>query len=447
MAKLSLLAGTTSKRLYVFIQDSSQTDGRGLTGLAFNTGSLVASYVLPGAARVAITLATQTVTGAYSSGGFVEVDATNMPGVYRFDPPNAALAASNASVLIMLKGAANMAPCLMEVELTAIDNQAATNGGMSVLTTIQADTDDMQTRLPAALVSGRIDASVGAMANNVLTAAAIQADAITAAKVADGTIDSATFAAGAINAAAIATDAITAAKIAADAIGASELAADAVTEIQSGLATSASIVTAQADLDDIQTRLPAALVSGRIDASVGAMAADTLTAAALAADAGTEIGTAVWATATRALTDKANFSLSAAGIQAIWDALTSALTTAGSIGKLLVDNINATISSRLASASYTAPDNTSITAIKAKTDNLPASPAAVGSAMTLDLTQAIANGPTIGTVGYALVAGESQGAGDWTLVGTTLTLKRRNGSTFITFTVDSATDPTQRISP
>lgn len=40
---------------------------------------------------------------------------------------------------------------------------------------------------------------------------------------------------------------------------------------------------------------------------------------------------------------------------AIWAALTSALTTVGSIGKLLVDNINATISSRLASASYTTP--------------------------------------------------------------------------------------------
>jgi len=53
--------------------------------------------------------------------------------------------------------------------------------------------------------------------------------------------------------------------------------------------------------------------------------------------------------------DKTGYGLSGAAVQAIWDALTSALTTAGSIGKLLVDNINATISSRLASASYTAP--------------------------------------------------------------------------------------------
>ena len=39
-------------------------------------------------------------------------------------------------------------------------------------------------------------------------------------------------------------------------------------------------------------------------------------------------------------------TLQAGPIQAIWDALTSALTTAGSIGKLLVDNIDAAISSR-----------------------------------------------------------------------------------------------------
>lgn len=43
------------------------------------------------------------------------------------------------------------------------------------------------------------------------------------------------------------------------------------------------------DTQDIQSRLPAALVSGRIDASVGAMAANTVTASALASDAVTEI--------------------------------------------------------------------------------------------------------------------------------------------------------------
>lgn len=47
---------------------------------------------------------------------------------------------------------------------------------------------------------------------------------------------------------------------------------------------------------------------------------------------------------------------SAASIAAaVWAVATSGLTTAGTIGKLLVDNVNATISSRLAGASYTAP--------------------------------------------------------------------------------------------
>jgi hypothetical protein len=47
-----------------------------------------------------------------------------------------------------------------------------------------------------------------------------------------------------------------------------------------------------------------------------------------------------------------------------------------------ISNLDATISSRLASASYTAPANSDIASIKAKTDNLPASPAAVSDIPT-----------------------------------------------------------------
>lgn len=53
--------------------------------------------------------------------------------------------------------------------------------------------------------------------------------------------------------------------------------------------------------------------------------------------------------------DKTGYTLSSAGVQAIWDALTAALTTVNSIGKRLVDNIDATISSRLATSGYTTP--------------------------------------------------------------------------------------------
>jgi hypothetical protein len=64
--------------------------------------------------------------------------------------------------------------------------------------------------------------------------------------------------------------------IAANAVNASALAADAVTEIQGGLATQVSVDTIQSDTNDIQTRLPAALESGRIAAALDSAATAAL---------------------------------------------------------------------------------------------------------------------------------------------------------------------------
>ena len=120
--KLKLKEGTTNKLVRVFIQDSSSTTGAGLTGLVFNTSGLTGYYLPEGdASATSITLATATA-GTYTSGGFKEVDATNMPGVYEVGLPDAVVdATSEGSVLVMLKGAANMVPTLMEIELDAID--------------------------------------------------------------------------------------------------------------------------------------------------------------------------------------------------------------------------------------------------------------------------------------------------------------------------------------
>jgi hypothetical protein len=113
-------AGLTSQSIDLFIRDSSSTTGQGLTGLAYNSGSLVASY-RKGATgtRTAITLATQTVGGAFSSGGFVEIDATNMPGCYRLDLPNAAVDTAGF-VTVFLKGAANMVPVALRIDCRPI---------------------------------------------------------------------------------------------------------------------------------------------------------------------------------------------------------------------------------------------------------------------------------------------------------------------------------------
>lgn len=103
--------------------------------------------------------------------------------------------------------------------------------------------------------------------------------------------------------------------------------------------------------------------------------ADAITDAKVAADVTIASVTGAVGSVTAGVTvttnnDKTGYGLSSTAVQAIWDALTSALTTVGSVGKLLVDKLDAAITSRLASGSYTAPDNTSITAIKAKTDSL-----------------------------------------------------------------------------
>jgi hypothetical protein len=87
----------------------------------------------------------------------------------------------------------------------------------------------------------------------------------------------------------------------------------------------------------------------------------------------TDTATAVWAAGTRTLTAfdaafKTGYALSAAGVQAIWDALTAALTTAGSIGKLLVDNVNATISSLASQASVDALNDLSTADVKGQAD-------------------------------------------------------------------------------
>lgn len=124
--KLKIKEGTTSKLIRIFIQDSSATDGSGLTGLVFNSSGLSAYYYPEGdASATAITLATMTA-GTWATGGFIEVDATNMPGVYEIGLPDAVIDnTSEGSTLVMLKGATNMAPVLLEIELDKVDYRSA----------------------------------------------------------------------------------------------------------------------------------------------------------------------------------------------------------------------------------------------------------------------------------------------------------------------------------
>jgi hypothetical protein len=296
--KLAKLAGATSEIWQIFIADSSSTTGGGLTGLVFNSASLTAYYHRDtDTTATAITLVTMTV-GTFTSSGFKEIDATNMPGWYQFCPPNAALASGAKSAAFHLKGATNMVPLPIECQLTAYDPDNATSLGLS-----------------------RLDAAVSSRMATFTLPTNFSALSITAGGLVDIT------------------------QAAADKVWSS--ASRTLTAFSTALAVSvwdvldANIATASS----VGLRLKGLTftTANKVDATIQA-AGDFAQAAA----------DKVWSSATRSLTDKAGFALSAAGVQAIWDALTSALTTASSIGKLLVDNINATISSRGTGTALTA---------------------------------------------------------------------------------------------
>ncbi len=126
---MKIKRGSTSVRRLIFIADSSSSTGAGLTNLAYNTASLVAYYFAGDLSdEVAITLATATL-GTWTSGGFVAVDNTNMPGWYEIGIPNAALDGGNECA-IQFRGAANMVPVNIYIELDTLDYQTAAGGAV-----------------------------------------------------------------------------------------------------------------------------------------------------------------------------------------------------------------------------------------------------------------------------------------------------------------------------
>lgn len=186
--KLTVKKGTTNKILHVFISDSSSTTGAGLTGLLFNSASLVAYYVRPGSATATqIALATISTLGSWETGGFKEFDATNMPGVYEFHLPDAVLASGVDNVIIMLKGATNMAPLPMEIQLidnTELDIYARI--GAPVGASISVDIANVNDNVIDEVVGDAVHAtpnSVGAMIHAVYCRMMQKRTATTAAEV------------------------------------------------------------------------------------------------------------------------------------------------------------------------------------------------------------------------------------------------------------------------
>jgi hypothetical protein len=107
---ITIAPGSTSQSIELYL---------GATGLTFSTSGLAAYYVRNQSAPVAITLVTQTPTGAWASGGFAEISSSLVPGVYRLDVPNAAFAAGASDVTIVVRGASGTNGAVLTVTLSS----------------------------------------------------------------------------------------------------------------------------------------------------------------------------------------------------------------------------------------------------------------------------------------------------------------------------------------
>jgi hypothetical protein len=370
MAKLTVRSGASSRSEYIFVNDASSTTGAGLTGLAFNTAGLTAYYVTERGTPTAISLVTlASATAAYSSGGFVAVDATNLPGVYRLDVPAAVFATTKG--VVMLKGATNMVPVLLEYDVVAYDPTDTIRLG---LTSIPNVAQGSAGALPTGNATGQVTVATNndktgysltqAFPTNFASMAITAGGAVTAGTVSDKTGYSLTqtFPANFSSLAITAGGAVTAGTVS-DKTGYSlatapptavQIATQVWSEALPGTYTSGQagfkLNAAGSAADPWSTALPGAYSAGSAGNIIGNMVAST------------------WSAGTRTLTAGTNIVLAKnTGItgfnditaQSVWDVLASSVSLTNSIGLQLKTNIDTTVSSRLSASGYTAPPTTS----------------------------------------------------------------------------------------
>lgn len=169
-------AFTGSVTVYVTGDAGTQSIGSVGSGVCTHEGNGYHSYA-PAQAETNYDLIAFTFVGS----GAVPVTVQIYTAINPVTPvPNAATNATAVRSELGLTGSLDSAfgdiPTVSEFNARTIP--AADYATSAQATAIETDTQDIQSRLPAALVSGRMDSSVGAMAANTITASAVASDAI-----------------------------------------------------------------------------------------------------------------------------------------------------------------------------------------------------------------------------------------------------------------------------
>lgn len=107
---ITIAPGSTSQSIELYL---------GATGLTASTSGLSARYNRTRTASVSIPLVARTIAQAWTAGGFAEVDATNMPGVYRLDIPNESVDVGADDVTVVVRGASGTNGAVMTIKLSS----------------------------------------------------------------------------------------------------------------------------------------------------------------------------------------------------------------------------------------------------------------------------------------------------------------------------------------
>lgn len=178
---ITIAPGSTSQSIELYL---------GATGLTASTSGLSAYYNRTRSADVQINLQARNITQNWTSGGFAEVNPNTMPGVYRLDIPNEALAAGADDVTVVVRGASGTNGAVMSIKLSsgglttaqtssavwnALTNDHTTHGtfGWNVLRADQDSKEGLVTLHQSGGVS-RVDADIHAVVNDTAAATALK---------------------------------------------------------------------------------------------------------------------------------------------------------------------------------------------------------------------------------------------------------------------------------
>jgi hypothetical protein len=134
----------------------------GATGVSYNNSSLNALYLRQNSNPVSIGLTFVSPTGSWKSGGFVEVDSSTLPGVYRFDLPNEMLVSGANSANLIVRGSNLFNGAFINIDLiesvtnSSIANTVWTNASRTITGGIADTVTTLTNKAGFAITGGTI---------------------------------------------------------------------------------------------------------------------------------------------------------------------------------------------------------------------------------------------------------------------------------------------------